>query len=107
MTCHEMAKMPSSCPKHQKVKACKNHKEGEEEDKNCCNNKSEYIALDQDQQIQNIEVPTFNYPALLATIIVVFNIKLPTVDNTNLHYLNYKPPLIVCDFPASLQTFLL
>lgn len=101
-----MAKMPASCPKHQQLKACKNHN-GEEEDKDCCNTESEYIALDQDQQIQNFEFQALNYPALVATIFVVLNIDFPTTDNANLHYLNYKPPLIVCDFPPVLQTFLL
>lgn len=107
MSCHELANMPASCPMHQKLKTCENHGEGEEEDKDCCNTESEYIALDQDQQLQNFEFQHLNYPALVATIFVVFNIDLPITDNANLHYLNYKPPLIVCDFPPFLQTFLL
>ena len=107
LSCHDIAKMPASCPMHQRLKACGNHEGEEKDDKNCCSTESEYIALDQDQQLQNFEFQHLNYPALLATIFLVFNIDLPTTDNANLHYLNYKPPLIVCDFPPVLQTFLL
>ena len=92
---------------HQKIKACKNHEENEEKDKNCCTTESEYIALEQDQQLQNSEFQPLNYAALVATIMAVLNIDLPTFDSVNLHYLNYKPPLLVCDFPPILQTYLL
>lgn len=107
MSCHELAKMPASCPMHQKLKVC--HKDGpeEEEKDGCCQNQSEYFVLDQDQQIQNLDFPALKNLEFLATIFIVFSIDLPTFDNAKLHYLNYKPPLIVCDFRSSLQTFLL
>ena len=88
-------------------RACGNHDGTSDEDKNCCNNEAEYIALEQDQHLQNFEFQNFNYPTLIATIFVVLNIDLPTFDTVTLQYLNYKPPLIVCDFQPVLQTFLL
>ena len=106
MSCHDLAKMPASCPMHQKLKACKNHNE-EKEDKNCCQTESEYFVLDQDQQIQNFEFQSLNYPVLIASILVAFNHNLPVVHKVCLHYLNYKPPLIVCDWQPTLQRFLL
>lgn len=107
LSCQAIAQMPSSCPMHQKLKACGNHDGTEKDDKNCCNTESEYIALDQDQQVPSFEFPPLPFPTYIATIFAVFNIDLPTFDSVSLHYLNYKPPLIVCDFPPVLQTFLL
>ena len=107
MSCHDLAKMPASCPMHKKVKSCQNHQDGEGEEQNCCKTASEYIALDQDQQLQSFEFQTIDGAALVAVRTTIFKINLPVFNNADLHYLNYKPPLIVCDFPPVLQTFLL
>lgn len=106
MSCHDLAKMPASCPMHQKLKPCE-HGEEDEEEKNCCQNQTDYFVLDQDQQIQNLDYPIFKNIDFITTLFVVLNQNLPTVENAIPHYLNYKPPLIVCDFRTSLQTFLL
>ncbi len=108
ITCHEAAKMPTHCPKHQKWVSCKKkHKKGEQEDKNCCKTNAEYFHLEQDQQVQVIEFQEFNNFVLIATVFTFLHIDLPVVDTTTPQYLNYKPPLIVCNFQTALQTFLL
>ena len=107
MSCHELAAMPASCPKHQQVKACKNHENSDEKDKNCCQNESEYFALDQDQQSVNNDLKLVDYQHLTAISPVVSSFLKNPLFLHKTAFLNYKPPLIVCDKRVTLQTFLL
>jgi hypothetical protein len=89
-------KTKKSC--HLEKKSCEN---------NCCNNTSEYYKLDQDQQLISFDFKAFNTPQIIATLWIVLNLELPIETTKSIHYLNYKPPLIVSDLPVDLQTFLL
>lgn len=96
------------CHTNQKAKHCPFHPPKEEtpvEKKGCCENDSQYLKTEIEQPLQPSDQAEIS-PILLSTIAVVFNIELPAFDKQTLHYLNYKPPLLVCDFPVSLQTFL-
>lgn len=111
-TCHETAskthkfgdhhEMPPSCPMHQSKGS--GH---EDEKKDCCNDKSEFVKLDIDQEITNFELLNIKLPVFSGTFLNADLSSLEDVETYPVHYLNYKPPLIVCDFPISLQTFLL
>ena len=89
-------KTKQSC--HLKKKSCAN---------NCCNNTSDYYKLDQDQQLSSFDFKAFNSPQLVAVLWILTNLNLPATYSKSTDYLNYKPPLIVCNLPVDLQTFLL
>jgi len=95
--CHQKRVM-SGCPNHDPMQ--------KGEDKDCCKDKTEYLKLDQDQIIPNIDLRQAVFPLIAP---VVFTVLSPTVGfyKKSLHYLNYKPPLLVCDLPVRFQTFLL
>lgn len=99
-TCSEILAKKESC--HQtstkQIKSCK---------KGCCESKSDFYQLDLDQQTTHSSFKTLNTNALLAILTTFFNLDIPSVDKKSTDYLNYKPPLIVCDYSAELQTFLL
>ena len=83
---------------HAKKQSCEN---------NCCKNTSKYYKLDQDQQLSSFDFKLFSQPDFIATLWIIFNFEISKTDSKSAQYLNYKPPLIVCDLPVDLQTFLL
>lgn len=89
------------CPMHN---AEKHH--GEKESKGCCDDETQYVKSEIDQYAQTSEVEINFSPVLLSVLFITLHIELPSIDNQSLQYLNYKPPLIVCDLPVRLQTFL-
>ena len=102
---HEAAghsKMPPNCPMHQSKGPvpC-------DEKKDCCNDKSEFVKLDIDQEITSMELLEIKKPVCSAIEIFPDSFNQEDPETYPIHYLNYKPPLIVCDLPVSLQTFLL
>jgi hypothetical protein len=97
------AGMPPNCPMHQSKSTdipC-------EEKKDCCNNESEFVKLETDQEVTTLKLPGLNIPVF--TSIVVFALTLEPVDPEIIpvHFQNYRPPPILYDVPATLQTFLL
>jgi len=99
-TCGELQAAKESC--HQvstkEIKACK---------KGCCESKSDFYQLDLDQQTTSTTLNPLNIKVLTALLFSILNIELPSADKKSTDYFNYKPPLIVCDYTAELQTFLL
>lgn len=111
-TCHDsaseseqslhLADMPANCPMHQtsKSSSC-------EEKKGCCNDETEFVKLDIDQEISSLKLPEISIPVISAILVFSYQLNYLSPELSPVPYLNYKPPLIVCDLPASLQTFLL
>jgi hypothetical protein len=83
---------------HAEKKSCEN---------DCCNKVSDYYKLDQDQQLSSFEFKAFDNLKLIASLWIVLNFELPTIDNRSIQNFNYKPPLLFRDFPVVLQTFLI
>ena len=98
--CHQEKEM-ASCPMHN----AENH-HGEKESKGCCDDETEYLKSETDQIATASEVEINVNPVLLSALLVALQIELPSIDTQSLQYFNYKPPLIVCDLPVRLQTFL-
>lgn len=90
-----------SCPMHSAA-----HQKDRPDSKGCCDDKAQYLKAETDQLAQVQEIDIHCPPVLWATLGVAPQIDLPTIDAQTLHYLNYKPPPLVCDLPISLQTFL-
>jgi hypothetical protein len=99
--CHQVSKQ-RSCPMHADMA----EHSGIREHKGCCDDETEYLKADEDQIVSSFAwqlkrpIPvridrTWPEPP-----------EWPSSDRQTLHYLNYKPPLIVCDLPVALQTFL-
>ena len=90
-------------------KACPLHGSGDEEyqneKKDCCNDKTEYVKSDNEQIAQFSQINLKNLPVLLDTVFAVFTIELPVTDFHTLHYLTYKPPIVLNDISVLLQVF--
>lgn len=99
-TCGELQAEKESCHKtsSEQPKACK---------KGCCESNSDFYQLDLDQQTTSTTFKPLNIKVLTTILFAVLNIELPSADQKSTDYFNYKPPLIVCDYTAELQTFLL
>lgn len=98
--CHQ-SKAMVSCPFHH------HHEESSKnESKGCCNDETEYLKSETDQITSTPEAEVSINPILLSVLLVALHLELSSLDTQSLHYLNYKPPLIVCDLPVRLQTFL-
>ena len=100
-------------PCHQpKMKHCPFHNPPQDDDgeeshkKGCCEDESEYVKVEDEQLSSSFQFELHLNQVLIATIFVALQIELPSLDSQTIHYLNYKPPLIVCDLPVRLQTFL-
>ncbi len=74
--------------------------------KGCCDDETEIVKTEEDQIAPTLPEDSTIQPALLATLLVVLQLELPEIDRQTLDYLNYKPPLLVCDYPSQLQIFL-
>lgn len=100
-SCHEKAAEKAPCPMHSSNKHSNSfEKEG------CCNDEIELVKLDQDFQIESFQIELQNNPILLGLISLALRVELSGEEISNIHFLNYRPPLLVCDFTVSLQTFL-
>ena len=101
--CHENKEM-KSCPLHGSMPMSD---EESSEDNGCCDTQSELVKSDNEEAKMPVEFNLSDYPVLIAALLVLGDFELNAYDAKTTHYLSYKPPLIVCDFPVSLQTFLL
>lgn len=99
--CHS-TKVKKPCPIHGFMMV---EEEGSK-DKGCCDDETEIVKNEEDQIGPSLpEMPVLS-EALLATLFVALQLELPQLDLQTLHYLNYKPPLLICDHPSELQIFL-
>jgi hypothetical protein len=100
-SCHELNKQQNtSCPMHV------NQGMNADEEKNCCDNKVSYLFDNSDKLIQKLTLKSFDFDEGIA-FSPAHVLIMPETDNYSIHYLNYKPPLILCDVPSTLQSFLL
>lgn len=77
-----------------------------DEDKNCCNNESEYLKADQDLINYSFEVEQVKPLLFLAAYAYAF-LESPSFDQeASINYTHYRPPIIVYDRQVHLQTFL-
>ncbi|MEZ4954996.1 MAG: hypothetical protein R2825_15630 [Saprospiraceae bacterium] len=76
-------------------------------DKDCCSHEYEYFQSDQDKLVQNADLPSLNKPAFLSTLLLVFDIEIPSFDNNTLQFQSYRPPIVERDISVLLQTFLI
>lgn len=93
------------CHQDKATKSCPMHSSGEQEKKDCCDDKTEYVKASDEQVAPSFEINLPNIPVLWAAIFVVFNIELPALDSNTLHYLTYKPPIVLNDLSVLLQVF--
>ena len=99
--CHS-GKSAVSCPMHSPDMA--DHQKNKEK-KGCCDDETEYVKANDDQLAQSFEIGFQHIPVLLAAFFVVFNLELPALDSNTLHYLTYKPPIVLDDISVLLQVF--
>ena len=102
-SCHEDMTEKSSCPMHRTEEH--NHNSNQEK-KGCCDDTAEFVKLDQKFQTESFQIQLQNNPILLGIIVLALRLSALEEDTPPTHFLNYKPPLLVCDFTVSLQTFL-
>lgn len=74
--------------------------------KDCCDNEIAFVKADSEQLTASAELNFEEHSTLLLALLVSIQWEVPTLERTPTPYLNYKPPLIVCDLPVRLQTFL-
>lgn len=75
-------------------------------DNSCCATVTDFVKNKDHQLSTFTELPLADVLPLLA-LLPGFVARTPlTVDAKAAHFLHYKPPLIVCDLPVRLQTFL-
>ena len=94
------------CHDQKTMKHCPMHPPADDQDKKgCCDNKAEYLKLDTDQVTTvakiDLKLPIPQINALFTPAFDLYSI----LDTQTLHYLNYKPPLLIFDLPVYLQTF--
>ena len=102
-SCHKNMAEESSCPMH---KSEEHNHDGDQEKKDCCDDTVELVKLEQELQAKSLEVQLQNNPFLLGIISLALRVMLPEEAISPTYFLNYTPPLLVCDFTVSLQTFL-
>lgn len=101
-SCHQNPVDEPSCPMH----GSEAHHHGDSEQKNCCDDEVDFVKLDQEFQTESFQIQLQNDPVLLGIISLALRLSVSEEASSPTHFLNYKPPLLVCDFPVSLQTFL-
>lgn len=78
----------------------------EKERKDCCDDQTEYLKVEEDQILPSFEI---DLQKIIPVITIAYLSKKSMayiIDRLTTHYLNYKPPLIVCDLSIRFQTFL-
>ena len=98
----------SGCENHTKKKpACPFHPEPVSEEKGCCENETEIVKLEQAYTISSFDFSVFDIQHLVGPVIPRVKIGFAGSEIYISHFLTYKPPPLVRNFPVSLQTFLL
>ena len=97
------------CHHVEAMKGCPIHSSGEEgikkKKKSCCNDETEYVKSDEEQLAQPFRIDLKNLPVLLAATFLALDFQLPATDSNTLHYLTYKPPIVLNDISVLLQVF--
>lgn len=91
----------------QSMPSCPMHAAAQKEQKGCCDDESHFLKHKQEQVQSETQLAKAPAATALPATCMAFHSPLPSVDKQTIQYLNYKPPLIVCDLPVSLQAFLL
>lgn len=100
--CHQDKQM-KSCPVHGTMPVSN---EDAPPKKGCCDTETDFVKVDDDQVEASLEFSLLDYPVLFTVLTVIVGLKPVEEDNKTRHYFTYKPPLLVCDLPLSLQAFL-
>lgn len=100
--CHDN-KLMKSCPLHGSMPASNGQSS---DDNDCCDTTNELIKLDNEEAKLSAEFNLSNHPVLIVVLMILGDLVLDSCDDKTTHYLSYKPPLLVCDLPVRLQTFL-
>ncbi|MEZ4991266.1 MAG: hypothetical protein R2824_12670 [Saprospiraceae bacterium] len=100
-SCHSKKDM-AACPMHAK----KDQEQGENERKDCCNDHSEIVKIDQEQSFPSLDLHLSSPPVVQPPFPPTLVLSIQMSDRHSLDYLNYKPPLIICDIPVMLQSLL-
>ncbi len=99
--CHTKVSDKPPCPFHPQEE----QPDGVEK-KNCCNNEVELVKLESEFQPETFELD-FSKDEELTALQEEALITYQLSENTSpVHYLNFKPPLLVCDHIVRFQTFL-
>ncbi|MEM1214888.1 MAG: hypothetical protein AAGJ82_04345 [Bacteroidota bacterium] len=97
--CHQNKRLVS-CPVHGTMEIT------DETEKGCCQTETDWHQLDETQ----LDTPTaqlsLQIPAAPAWFATYSLASATTTELKSVDYLHYKPPLLVCDLPVRLQTFL-
>ena len=97
--CHGVSKT-AECPRHARA-------QGDGLDKkDCCDTQTDFLKVEDDQLSTLADLLIVDTPALLAVLFFFLPFEVIAADTKTRHDLLYKPPLLVCDLPVSLQTFL-
>ncbi len=99
--CHNK-KVKKPCPIHGYMMV----EEDSPSDKGCCDDETEIVKNEEEQITPSLSEDIQLTSAFVATLFVVLQLELPRLDRQTIHYLNYKPPLLICDYPSELQIFL-
>lgn len=93
----EIVKIP--CPMHQGMEI------EIESGMGCCDDETHYVKITTEQEAQGFQV---NYITdfLFAYLPASYTLTELEIQEKSDHYLNYKPPLIICDVQTRLQVFL-
>lgn len=75
-------------------------------DRGCCDDETEIIKSDEEQIAPSSPDDNLLSLAVLVKLPITLHHDLPKFDRRSLDYLNYKPPLLICDYPSQLQVFL-
>jgi hypothetical protein len=102
-SCHSLAKR-KFCPHHNSS----TQKETTEVTVNnsCCATVTDFVKNEDHQLSYGIESPVTDILPFLPVMPSGLYTAAPMVNFKAAYYLHYKPPLLVCDFPVCLQTFL-
>jgi len=99
------------CPNEMIKVVCPMHTQGNDhekpvEKKGCCDDETHFVKLPVEQEAQTFQVELLTDFLLTALIPPTSESLGIESDRKFSPYLNYKPPLIICDVQTRLQTFL-
>lgn len=101
--CHEDLEAKELCPLHAMHQPQHTKSTGKDD---CCNDHIEWFQLDEEYRTETVNLQLQYSQFLIAVVTLTLHLELPRLEVPKLHYLNYKPPLLVYDIPVSLQTFI-
>lgn len=100
-SCHQSNQQPG-CPMHREMAGGMD----QDDQKGCCDDQSEFLKSDKDQIVPTLDVVPSDIPVSSAAgAAYVLSSDRPSPDRQTIHYLNYKPPLIVSDLSVRFQIF--